>query len=184
MDLVAFRADPVPYEGGALVTWATNPGVGDLAGYRLEKAVGSGAFTSVLGLTSEVTYRDPGAIPGTQYRLTAVNGLGDAFVLGVATFRPRKPLAAGPLPYRGGDLTISFASSGGAAGAPALTEVILFDLRGRRVRTIARGPYPSGFQSAAWNGKDEGGRRVASGVYFLKTVSGGHEQSIKITVLR
>jgi len=142
--------------------------------------VGTGAFTSVLGLTSEVTYRDPGATPATQYRLTAVNGLGDAFVLGVVSFRPRKPLAAGPLPYRAGDLTISFASG----GASALTEVILYDLRGRRVRMIARGPYPSGFQSAAWNGKDEGGRRVASGVYFLKTVSGGHEESIKITVLR
>src|SRR5439155_418500 len=89
-----------------------------------------------------------------------------------------------PLPYRGGNLTISFASSGGPGGTSAPAVVALYDVRGRLVRTIVRGGYPSGFQSAGWNGKDDGGRRVASGIYFLKSASGGHEETIKISVLR
>src|SRR5439155_10102628 len=136
VDLVTFRADPVPFEAGALVTWRTNPDIIDLAGYRLEKSVGPGGFASVLALTRELSYRDPGAGPSTRYRLTAVNGLGDDLLLGEADFLPQKPLAVGPLPYRGGNLTISFASSGGPGGTSAPAVVALYDVRGRLVRTI------------------------------------------------
>ncbi len=66
----------------------------------------------------------------------------------------------------------------------ALPCALGYDMRGRLVRTIARGNYAAGFQSAEWNGTDERGRRVASGIYFLKSVSGGHEKSMKITVVR
>lgn len=181
--LLSFRAEQVPFGAGASVTWDTDPSVPDLSGYRLERAQGDSTFAILLSLTTERSYLDPAAVPGTRYRLTAINFLGGATLLGETAFRPRKPLAAGPLPYRGGNLAISFVAAG-IGSAPAPAEVRLYDMRGRLVRTIARGKYVPGFQSAVWNGADERNRRVASGIYFLKSVSGGQEATIKITVLR
>ncbi len=183
VDLLSFRADQVPFEAGADVTWRTDPTVPDLSGYRLERALGGSAYTTLLPLTTALSFRDGEAGLGTRYRLTAINGAGGETVLGETEFRPRRPLAAGPLPYRGGSLAISFAAVG-TAGAPAHAEVRLYDMRGRLVRTIARGDYAAGFQSAEWNGTDERGRSVASGIYVLKSVSGGREKSMKITVVR
>jgi len=52
------------------------------------------------------------------------------------------------------------------------------------VRTIVNGAYAAGFQSAVLDGTDERGRKVASGLYVLKSVSGGHETSLKLAVVR
>ena len=183
IDVLTFRADPVPFAPGANVVWETDPTVPDLTGYRLERALDGIVYTVMVALTTEMTFRDPAAVPGTRYRLTAIRGTGSETTLGEVEFRPRRPLAAGPLPFRGGNLAISFAV-GGTGVAPGPVEVRLYDMRGRLVRTILRGNYAPGFRSADWNGTDERGRRIASGIYFLKAVSPGHEESLKITVLR
>ncbi|HZI89740.1 MAG TPA: hypothetical protein VFD83_04735 [Candidatus Polarisedimenticolia bacterium] len=177
VQLLSFRAEQTPFGTGADVTWETDPTVPDLAGYRLERAVGGGGYTTLLGLTTSTSYHDDAAGPGASYRLTAVDGVGTEYGLGVATFQPRKPLAAGPLPYRSGTLAISFAARPHA-------EVRLYDIRGRLVRTLTRGDFVSAFQSVIWDGKDEQGRRVPSGLYVLKSVTAGHETSIKIAVIR
>ncbi len=50
------------------------------------------------------------------------------------------------------------------------TEVKLtvFDLRGRKVADLANGLHAAGKHSYPWSGKDGSGRRVASGVYFVR----------------
>jgi flagellar basal-body rod modification protein FlgD len=90
------------------------------------------------------------------------------------------PLSAWPLPYRGGALHLSFAipTSGEA------TEVALLDLAGRHVRTLTHGAVESGRQVMAWDGRDDSGRNVPDGVYFLVTRTEGHESRLKLVVLR
>jgi hypothetical protein len=127
---------------------------------------------------------DPQGGPGSQYRLFAVNGFGEELWLGEASLRPLAPLAAWPLPYRGGNLTISFATFGGLGGGLGSAEVSVFDVSGRLVRRIARGSYGAGYQVASWDGKDEQGRRVSSGIYFLKAKSAGEERTFKLAVAR
>jgi hypothetical protein len=183
VDLLSFRADQTPFGTGADVTWQTDPAVPDLEGYRLERAPGGAAYTTLFALTTSTAYHDPAATAGTTYRLTAIIGGGAEFALGEATFLPRKPLVAGPLPYRTGDLAITFAAAAGAPGGTP-SEIRLYDIRGRLVRTIVNGHVAAGFQSAIWDGKDDRGRQVASGLYVLKSVSGGHETSLKIAVVR
>ena len=46
-------------------------------------------------------------------------------------------------------------------------EVTLFDACGRRVRRLAAGMRGSGPQRIEWNGYDESGRRVPSGIYYV-----------------
>jgi hypothetical protein len=45
-------------------------------------------------------------------------------------------------------------------------ELAVFDLAGRRVRTLVRGNVPAGEHEVVWDGRDGGGNPVGSGVYF------------------
>jgi hypothetical protein len=182
--LLAMLAAPSP-DRGVSIQWTTNPGPEDLAGYRLERSrVGSNQWTTIAALTRETSVNDPDGGPGSQYRLFAVNGFGEELWVGEASLRPRASLAAWPLPYRGGDLTVSFATASGLGGGYAPAEVRIFDVRGSLVKTIARGSYAPGYHTTAWDGRDDRGRNVASGVYFLRASSMGDKKTLRVTVLR
>ena len=47
------------------------------------------------------------------------------------------------------------------------TELFVHDLIGRRVRTLQRGSLAAGLHQFEWNGRDDSGRRVPAGVYFV-----------------
>ena len=47
------------------------------------------------------------------------------------------------------------------------------DVRGRRVRSLYDGPLAAGWRTVVWDGQDDGGRAVASGVYFLRAEGAG-----------
>jgi flagellar hook assembly protein FlgD len=48
----------------------------------------------------------------------------------------------------------------------------VFDVAGRRVRTLVDGWMRAGPHSSRWDGRDDGGRAVASGVYFARLEAG------------
>jgi flagellar hook assembly protein FlgD len=64
-------------------------------------------------------------------------------------------------------------------------EVALYDLRGRRVALLHRGPLdgagPHGF---SWDGRDDEGRGVASGVYLARAVADGRMLTGKVALVR
>jgi hypothetical protein len=64
-------------------------------------------------------------------------------------------------------------------------EVALFDLRGRRVALLHDGPLtgagPHGF---SWDGRDDQGRGVASGVYLARAVADGRPLTGKVVLVR
>ena len=49
----------------------------------------------------------------------------------------------------------------------------LYDVRGRKVRTLVDGVHSQGTFTTTWDGRDDQGRRVASGVYFCRMTTGG-----------
>jgi hypothetical protein len=67
-----------------------------------------------------------------------------------------------PNPFRE-TATIAFSL---ARGGPV--ELMLFSVDGRRVRTLARGVREPGEYSLVWDGRDDNGSPVASGVYYLR----------------
>ena len=173
-------------QAGATLEWNTNPGPADLAGYRLERKRG-GASADIVPFTKETTYSDPDGRPGDSYRLYAINGLGDEYFLAERSndmpVLNGEQLAVWPTPYRGGDLSITFATASIGATA-AQTRVAIYDVMGRLVREVASGRYTAGFQTVAWNGRDAGGARVASGVYFVRSESAGVVATKKFIVVR
>ncbi|RMF59684.1 MAG: T9SS C-terminal target domain-containing protein [Bacteroidetes bacterium] len=69
-----------------------------------------------------------------------------------------------------------------APGATVHLEV--FDLQGRRVATLADGLLPPGSNLAAWDGRDDEGRLLASGVYVLRLRQGARQVTRLLTLLR
>jgi hypothetical protein len=62
-------------------------------------------------------------------------------------------------------------------------EVTVFDVAGRRVARVVDGPLDPGLYETRWEGRDEGGRRVASGIYFLRGTGPGLKVLRKVVVL-
>jgi hypothetical protein len=86
-------------------------------------------------------------------------------------------LAPVPNPFHAAT-TISFQL---AQAGPVRLEI--FDLTGRLVRTLVRGPAPFGSSTATWDGRAEDGSRVIAGVYFCRlSHSGGDEARAIILV--
>lgn len=71
-----------------------------------------------------------------------------------------------------------------AADAPLRLEV--FDILGRRVRTLRRAPgvLPAGYYTAAWDGRDDDGAAVGNGVYFYRLWTPAVTRTGKVMVLK
>lgn len=53
-------------------------------------------------------------------------------------------------------------------GEPQTIRLVVFDLDGRRVRTLHEGVLPAGAQALEWSGADEAGTPLPAGVYFYR----------------
>lgn len=66
---------------------------------------------------------------------------------------------------------------------PAELRIEVFDIKGRRVKTLVSGPAEPGLQSAVWDGTDEAGAVVSPGAYFYRLKSGDVSISRKVVKL-
>ncbi len=73
-----------------------------------------------------------------------------------------------------------------ALDLPRAGEVSLsvYDIRGRLVRTLHEGGLAEGRHELIWNGDDDAGRALASGVYFYEVKAVGEERVGKLTLVR
>lgn len=63
-------------------------------------------------------------------------------------------------------------------------QLALFDVAGRRVRVLTDGPVASGRYATVWDGRDDAGRRVPSGVYFARLEFGKDLRTARLVLLR
>jgi hypothetical protein len=90
-------------------------------------------------------------------------------------FRPgRAMLAARPNPTRGGGRIVFDIPAAGHAS------LRVFDLEGAVVRTLIDGPMPAGPGSITWDGRNDRGKALPSGVYFYRLSGDGYEVNRKI----
>ncbi len=60
----------------------------------------------------------------------------------------------------------------------------IYNILGQRVRTLVDNVLEAGVHKVQWDGKDEGGRNIASGVYLYRVRSGDFVQTRKLLLLR
>ncbi|MEE9553756.1 MAG: FlgD immunoglobulin-like domain containing protein [candidate division Zixibacteria bacterium] len=64
------------------------------------------------------------------------------------------------------------------------TVIEIFNTQGRRVRVIVDDYYQAGYHSIVWDGRNESGDDVASGVYYYRLESGDYRTSRKMMLVR
>jgi hypothetical protein len=109
------------------------------------------------------------AVP--QDRLTAAE---DASLPAGFELRQNVPNPFGPsttisfqVPDGGGDVTLR-----------------IYDASGRLVRTLVDGHEPSGARGVSWDGRDDQGRPLASGIYFYRLTAPTFSESRKMFLLK
>ena len=66
---------------------------------------------------------------------------------------------------------------------PGTADLAVFDLGGRRVRTLHHGPLPAGVHTFEWDGRDENGARLPGGVYFYRAALDGTATARRVVML-
>ncbi len=61
-------------------------------------------------------------------------------------------------------------------------KLLVFDAQGRTLRLLSTSSESSGLRSAAWDGRDQSGDRVAPGVYFLRWQDGNRTAAAKVVL--
>ena len=170
-------------EAGTRLTWQTQPGPEADIRYRVERGIEGATFSTIAEGLDRVELIDPSSTSGSRYRLIAINGLGEEYALGETSVARALSAdrdiivypnpASGPIEivYR-----IPFDRS---------TELSIYDLSGRKVRTLVTGRQALGVQSTTWDRRDDAGNDVAAGIYFARLTSGdGFQATERVTIVR
>ncbi len=176
--------DPVT----GIVTWdppEPYPGV-ELLGYNLYL---DGTF---VGFLEQQTYQLENLIFGQTYTIgiSAVYDLGESEIVtlefiyvgteagnNIATVTELK--GNYPNPFNPAT-TISFSV---AQTSPFVT-LAIFNIKGQKVKTLVDEILPAGNHTIVWNGEDENGKSVSSGVYFYKMKAGQYTATKKIILMK
>ncbi len=69
---------------------------------------------------------------------------------------------------------------------PTEADVILkiYNLLGQKIRTLVNENQPTDYHSVIWDGKDENGKPVSSGIYFYKLIIGEFGETKKMILLK
>ncbi len=71
-----------------------------------------------------------------------------------------------------------------AIPSEGVARLVIYDVHGRRVRTLVNAPLIPGAHTAIWDGRDENGGMAASGLYFVRLESGGRVTTGKLVLLK
>ena len=63
-------------------------------------------------------------------------------------------------------------------------KLYVYNIRGQRVATIIDEQMEAGYHRISWNGRNDNGRQVGSGVYIYLLQAGRHHQSKKLTYMK
>ena len=187
-------------EVGVQLVWTTESETDNL-GFILDRCLSEG--TAWLPMASYVTHADlkgrgngsesreyqfvdSGVCPGQtlQYRLSSVDADGSAQVCAsteiiipqaaLPTVLRLHPVFPNPM-TQSATCILELPETG-----PTVLEV--FDLRGRRVRTLLNRSMDAGTETMLWDGTDDSGAPVPSGLYvvILKTATGVRQQKVVV----
>jgi hypothetical protein len=133
------------------------------------------------------SFRDPAPGEGRWvYRVGEVNAAGDVVLHGSVEIEvaPAVPRRTGldpavPNPFNP-TTTLRF-----GVAQPGPVQLLIHDVRGRIVRTLVRAAHlEPGWRQVTWDGRDDRGRRVASGVYHARLEAAGLSFTRRLTLVK
>jgi hypothetical protein len=67
---------------------------------------------------------------------------------------------------------------------PGQARIQLFDVQGRLVRSVVDRALPAGTQEVPFDGKDGGGRSLASGIYFARVETTEGQYRMRVAIVK
>jgi len=176
------------------LTWdpSASPDVEFFAVYRGAAAdfVPSAATYVGMAAAASPTFDDPAGAATDWYVLASVDSSGASSGFGPAVQTSPSTDAPRPLPTRfvlHPNVPNPFNPSTLIAydlPHAATVRLWIYDPKGRLVRKLVDASVPAGTYRARWDGRDDGGRVVRSGVYWARLVAGPDQQTRKLVVVR
>lgn len=178
---------------GNALSWQASdaPDVVSYRIYRTSEAGGSFSKADLVHETDALQWFDDTADPFAQsYQIGVTDDGGNESQPG----EPGSVTGVGP---DGSDVPSRFALEGNVPNPfnpstviafdvprPGHVELVIFDASGRRVRTLRDERMEEGTYSVTWDGRDDGGREVGSGIYIYRLMADGFSRSRKMALVR
>ncbi|MCF7841466.1 MAG: T9SS type A sorting domain-containing protein, partial [Lentisphaeria bacterium] len=67
---------------------------------------------------------------------------------------------------------------------PALVSLTIFNQLGQPIRTLVNGEKAAGYQAVVWDGQNNAGQQVGTGIYFYQMRAGQFSQTRKMLLLK
>ena len=139
------------------------------------------------------TLGDPNGTVLTANGSETYAGAEDAFLLRIAPMGVSAPLA-GAEP-RGATATLYLARNhpnpfvlktdvSFRLGREENVSIVVLDVQGRLVKTLAAGVFPAGEHRVSWDGRDANRAEMASGMYFYRIKAGESSETKKMMLMR
>ncbi|MBN2355051.1 fibronectin type III domain-containing protein [candidate division KSB1 bacterium] len=174
-----------------ILTWSANSEP-DLLGYRVHWGTLSKKYTQSIdvGLATQCEIAE--LTPGYRYYfgVTAVDHWGNESRYSVEVSAVPGGDAAVPVDYELETIIPNPLFSGQyallrfAQPEQRTIHLAVYNCLGQRVRTLFKGENPAGFHQLAWEGLDDAGRALPTGVYFCRLQSGETVLHRPFTIVR
>jgi flagellar hook assembly protein FlgD len=80
--------------------------------------------------------------------------------------------------------TIKFKVQNSRFKIPAHTSLKIYNILGQKVRTLVEEPKKAGSYEVIWDGKDDQGNQLSSGIYFYQLKAGDYTETKKMLLLK
>jgi hypothetical protein len=189
VELTTFTAEVKTREVVLMWTTATES---NNYGFEVERSKGDDAFARIGFVRGNGTTTQPHSYSfvdknfksgNYSYRLKQID-LDGAFhfspIIDVAILPPQRFVLSQnyPNPFNA-DTKIEY-----ALPEKSHVQIILYNIRGEKIKTLVDEEQEAGHHTVAWGGVDDRGRVVGSGVYIFKMTAGGFSDSKKLLLLR
>ncbi|MDO9578744.1 MAG: choice-of-anchor J domain-containing protein [Candidatus Cloacimonadales bacterium] len=67
---------------------------------------------------------------------------------------------------------------------PGPVSIDIYNIKGEKVKTLVKGEFDAKEYNVVWNGTDDNGKQVSSGVYFYKMISNNYSSTRKMIMLK
>jgi len=129
------------------------------------------------------SYKDETALPGRTYvyRIGAISEEGEWYSQNVSIAIPPKPTTLYqnyPNPFNP-STSIAF-----YLARPENVSLTIYDVSGTLIRTLVDGARPMGRHAILWDGSNDKGGQVGSGVYYYRLKAGKNVITKKLVILR
>jgi len=174
------------------LVWVAPEAVG-VTHYKVYRKIGAEEFASIHQTTDAltVTYTDSQVTADTpyQYYVTAVYPTGESVPSATASATPTSEsdvvsvtvtslIGNYPNPFNP-STTIAFDMA-----REGHVTIEIYNSKGQRVKEVVSGSFNAGSHRVVWNGQDESGRAVSSGVYFYRMITSEYSSMRKMLLIK